>query len=83
MKTVEEIRHDGLPDDYHSQVQAKVHVYTDTETTMHCFGSLRTARAFIANIRKKRFRLLKGPDECENPPPNTYLVWVKPGANVE
>lgn len=77
MNKVEEIRHDNLPVDYSQLLRARVHVYiNETKTEAHCFGSLRSAQKFVASLRKKHYRPLNGPGECENPPPRTYLVWT-------
>lgn len=82
MNTVEEIRHDNLPEDYRQLLRAKVHLYVDeTKTELHCFGSLRSAQKFVASFRKQRYRPLNGPAEYENPPARTYLVWTSPGSD--
>lgn len=84
MRTVTEIRHEGLPKQRPDLIQAKVHVYaSDNMTELHCFRTLKGARDYIDDIhRRYRFKPLK-PEDRENPPDGTYAVWTKPEATIE
>jgi len=84
MRSVTEIRHEGLPKQRPDLIQAKVQVYTASVVIeRHCFRTLRCARDFIANLRRHSgFRQLH-PEDHANPPDGTYLVWIRPGATTE